>query len=54
MLAIQAHNDEFSEVGNTCSAGYELSWKIANLTIDFELDWLVFHEIFLFEREDEV
>jgi len=54
MLATEAHNDEFGEVGNTGSAGHELSWKMANFTIDFEFDWLVFHEIFLLKRLDKV
>ena len=54
MLATEAHNDKLSEVWDTCSAGHEFSGKIANFAIDFELDWLVFHEIFLLKREDEV
>lgn len=50
MLATEAHNDEFGEVGNTGSAGHELSWKEANFTIDLELDWFILHEVFLLER----
>lgn len=54
MFAAKAHDDEFCEIGNTGPAGHQLSWKEANLTIDLELDWLVFHEVLFLERQDKV